>query len=138
MPRTTAELVAGIIEVQVTIPLEPFILPANELVTEICVPAGYTDERLELIERYLSAHIYTLRDPRPVSQTAGPVSETYQSRVDLYLCTSHYGQMAMMLDTAGGLRDLNSGKKKTKLSVSWLGSESEDRTPLRTFTLPDV
>lgn len=122
MPRTTAELVQGIIEVDVSIDLTPFIFPANELVTEICAPLGYTSERLELIERYLAAHFYTLRDPRPVSEQAGPVSTTYQSRVDLFLSTSHYGQMACTLDTKGGLATLNRPRNRRTASVTWAGT----------------
>ena len=99
---------------------------ANELVTEVCTDKGYTDSRLELIERWLSAHFYTNRDPRAVNEKAGPVGVTYQSAVALNLNTSHYGQTAMLLDTAGGLAALNTLKKKKVLSVSWLG------TPLAT------
>lgn len=131
--RTTDELVAGIIEVNVSIPLTPFIFPANELVTEVCVPAAYTDERLELIERFLAAHFYTLRDPRTTDEKAGSVSATYQSKVDLFLSTSHYGQTAMVLDTAGGLAKLNALQKDPSVdasttrtsSVVWLGTELE-------------
>ncbi len=125
MPRTTSELVAGIIEVDEDIDLTPFIFPSNELVTEICAPKGYTPERLELIERYLAAHFYTLRDPRPVSEGAGSVNTTYQSRVDLFLSTSHYGQMACMLDTAGGLSALNHPRWKRTASVLWAGTKNE-------------
>jgi len=123
--RTTAEQVAEIIEVDATIGLTPFMTIANELVTEVCSDKGYTDERMELIERWLSAHFYTNRDPRPVNEHAGPVSVTYQSAVALNLNTSHYGQTAMLLDTAGGLAALNALKKKRTLSVHWLGTEEE-------------
>ncbi len=125
MPRTTSVDVAAIIEVDVSINLDPFILVANELVTEVCGGAGYTDARLELIERWLAAHFYTNRDPRPVSENAGPVGTTYQSAVDLNLNTSHYGQTAMLLDTAGGLATLNQRKVKRVLQVHWLGTEDE-------------
>jgi len=129
MARTTSILVAGIIEVDPNISLDPFILPANELVTEICVPAGYSAERLELIERYLSAHFYTLIDPRATNEKAGPVSAAYQSKVDLMLFTSHYGQMACALDTAGGLAELNkdttSGIGTRIAKVFWAGTARE-------------
>jgi len=124
--RTTSGQVADIIEVDASIGLEPFMMIANELVTEVCTDKGYTDSRLELIERWLSAHFYTNRDPRAVNEKAGPVGVTYQSEVALNLNTSHYGQTAMLLDTAGGLAALNTLKKKKVLSVSWLG------TPLAT------
>lgn len=131
--RTTSELVGGIIEVDSNISLDPFITTANELVTEICVPAGYTDERLELIERFLAAHFYTLRDPRPTSEGAGSVQAAYQSKVDLGLKTSHYGQQAMILDTAGGLAELNANTHimptvARTVSVTWLGTEDESST----------
>lgn len=127
MARTTSVLVAGIIEVDTTIALDPFIFPANELVTEICVGVGYSDERLELIERYLAAHFYTLRDPRALNEKAGSVAATYQSKVDLNLATSHYGQHAMLLDTKGGLARLNAEMSKPRTqrtgSVTWVGTK---------------
>jgi hypothetical protein len=124
--RTTAILVGAIIEVDETIDLDPFIAVANELVTEICSDSGYSAERLELIERWLSAHFYTNRDPRASEEKAGPVSAVYQSKVDLNLSTSHYGQTAMTLDTKGGLAALNAsiikGRIKRALTVTWLGT----------------
>lgn len=125
--RTTSQLVAGIIEVDISIPLDPFIAVASELVTELCTDSdtGYSDERLELIERWLSAHFYTNRDPRPTREEAGPVSASYQSKVALNLASSHYGQTAMMLDTAGGLSELSRDLQKRTLTVSWLGTELE-------------
>ncbi len=127
MPRTTPTLVAGIIEVDPNIDLTPFIFPANELVTQLLTSAGFTPERLELIERYLAAHFYTLRDPRPTSEQAGSVGTSYQNRVDLYLCTSHYGQMAIILDTSGALSQLNMQHVKRKLSVTWLGESPDEK-----------
>jgi len=124
--RTTSAQVAEIIEVDPDIGLDPFMLVANELVTEVCSEAGYTVERLELIERWLSAHFYTNRDPRPTREEAGPVRETYQSAVDLNLNTSHYGQTAMLLDTAGGLALLNKLKTRRVMSVTWLGKTQEE------------
>lgn len=123
--RTTSELVAGIIEVDPTIPLDPFITTASELVTELCSDKGYSEARMELIERWLSAHFYTNRDPRPTREEAGPVSASYQSKVALNLSTSHYGQSALMLDTAGGLADLSKDLRKYNLSVTWLGTVIE-------------
>lgn len=128
MARTTSILVSGIIEVEAAIDLTPFISVANELVTEVCGTAGHTDERLELIERWLAAHFYTNRDPRPVTEKAGPTSATYQSAVALNLATSHYGQTAMALDTSGELAAYNAslGSGKRTVGVTWLGN-ADDR-----------
>ena len=127
MARTTSAAVALIIEVDTSISLTPFIEVANALVTECCsTVATYTDARLELIERWLSAHCYTVRDMRAESEKAGDISEKKQSKVDLGFDTSHYGQMAMRLDTAGGLANLNAASKKSgtiAVGLSWLGEE---------------
>ena len=136
MARTTDLLVGGIIEwdsdvTKVThVPLAPFIEVANDLVTECCGGvATYDAARLERIERWLAAHFYTVRDMRAESEKAGPVSEKKQSKVDLGFDTSHYGQTAMRLDTAGGLAILNEKAKTGKtglVGVSWLGTEDAE------------
>ena len=126
--RTTAILVAGIIDVDSGIDITPFIAAASHLVDHCCSTDDYTATQLELIERYLSAHIYTLRDPRATMERAGSVQASYQSKVDLVLSTSHYGQTAMAMDFEGGLAALNNstktGRKKT-VSINYLGTEPE-------------
>ncbi|MBU0846544.1 hypothetical protein KKH23_05090 [Patescibacteria group bacterium] len=136
--RTTKDNIEGIIELDPEIvpddaAMLPYITVANELVTECCTgDAGpddeYNDDRLELIERWLAAHFYTVRDPRMVSERAGSVSGTAQSKVDLGFDTSHYGQIAMRLDTNGGLAKLNQQTKKGAPVVSgaWMGTHPDD------------
>ena len=134
MARTTASEVQTIIETDPSIivvdaDLDPFIAVANELVTELCTgTAGptpvYTATRLELIERWLSAHFYAIRDPRTTSESAG-VSASYESQVDLGLALSRYGQQAKLLDTHGGLASLDNQTKKgltRTVGVTWLGT----------------
>jgi len=126
MNRVTEEQVKQIIEVEEGAILEPFITTANELVTEFCVGQGYTDARLALIELWLAAHFYTIRDPRMASEGAGGISVSSQGRTDMGLDSSLYGQHAIVLDTAGGLRNLQKGRKK--ISMTWLGTVKEDGT----------
>lgn len=133
MPRTTDVLVKGVIEVDtLAVPdLTPFIVVANELVTEICVPAGYADSRLELIETWLAAHFYAIRDPRLTSETVGPLSQSIESRVDLGLDVTRYGQMAKRLDTAGGLALLDERMKKgygkfNLSGVTYIGKDCDE------------
>ena len=133
MPRTTDVLVGGIIEVDAAIDIDPFIETANVLVTDLCATAVdedgvlvYSSVRLELIERWLSAHFYATRDPRAVYEKAGPVAQENQSKVGLGFNNSHYGQMAMRLDTEGGLARLDYSVGKGGLpraGVTWLGTE---------------
>ena len=129
MPRTTAAAVKAIVEVDATISVDlaPYIETANALVTEVCGDAGYNDSRLELIERWLSAHFYAVRDPRASSERAGPVSASYLNQVGLGFAQTREGQQAMLLDTAGGLAKLNKdmelGRKTPKPGVLWGGTE---------------
>lgn len=129
MARTTSTAVGLIIEVDSDISLDPFIEVANALVTENCSTDDYDATRLELIERWLAAHCYTIRDMRAMAEGAKGISEKKQSKVDLGFDTSHYGQMAMRLDTVGGLAALNEKSKTGKhglISASWLGTEDAE------------
>lgn len=144
--RTTDELVQGLVEVDSGTDLSPFILTANELVTEVCASvlneAGtapkYSDTRLELIERWLAAHFYAMFDQgaNVASEKAKTVAASYQHQVGLVLKFTRYGQQAMALDTAGGLAALNAKAEKGNaggISLTYLGTvppvaeqESED------------
>lgn len=127
--RTTNAQVAAIIELEVTVSTEPFIEVANSLVTELCTDSDYTDEKLELIERWLSAHFYAIREGRATLEKAGKVSATIQSKVDLGFDVTHYGQMAMRIDTAGNLAKLNEQTKKGGVPVvgmTWVGRTEEE------------
>ena len=144
--RTTTELVTEIIEVEEGVSLLPFISAASSLVDRVAARAGETGlladgegsgdktraSKLQEIETWLAAHFYTVFDPRSVSEGAGGVSVSYQSRVDLRLFTSHYGQMAATLDETGVLEAINAGKSwggtsggKT-VGVIWLGKTPEE------------
>jgi hypothetical protein len=133
MARTTAALVGGIIEVDTAITLDPFINAANSLVTECCtgLDEEYSSGQLVIIETWLAAHFYTVRDPRAESEKAGSVSERFQSKVDLGLNTSHYGQMAMRLDYKGGLAELNNKTEEglaQSVEINWFGTENPEST----------
>ena len=128
MARTSTALVEGIIENSESITLTPFIDAANMLVTQCCtdLTTDYTSAELIIIETWLAAHVFTIRDMRAEYEKAGSVSEKKQSKVNLGFDTSHYGQQAMRLDYRGGLAELNKQAKKgvVKLFVGdWLGTE---------------
>lgn len=129
MSRTTSSAVGMIIEVDANVSLTPFIEAASALVDDVCLKSGYTDNRLELIERWLAAHFYTARDPRAESEKVSVIAVKYQSKVDLGLNSSHYGQMAMRLDTKGNLALLESKSKSgagaIKRDVFFLGGSSD-------------
>jgi len=139
--RTTSELIAEIIELDPNITnLDPFILAASILVDRVQVAAEADDlllpatdddaDRetiLETIETWLGAHFYAMRDPRATHEGVGSVQETYQSKVDLGLRLSHYGQMAIALDTTGTLAAIADGRAAVRtVQVSWLGTDCDE------------
>lgn len=133
MPRTTSDLVKEIIEVDDTLgSLDPFIRMANQLVDEVCLASGYAESRLTDIETWLAAHFYCSKDPRVSSEQAAGVGQSFINRVGLFLQSSTYGQMALVLDTAGNLAKLSKQMEKgvgtPKIGIVHLGC---DLTPDR-------
>lgn len=131
-PRTTSTLVTGIIETDSTIDITPFINTANSVVTKWCtdIQFGYTNDQLELIERWLSAHFYAVRDPRSQNEKAGSVGVAYAVQVKpTPLSSTPYGQAAMAVDYMGGLAALE--KRLTsgiapKPGINWIGTKRSD------------
>ncbi len=130
----TSDEVEEIIETDVTIDLTSFITAAVAIVQKNCADLNpaYTDDELNLIAIWLSAHVYATRDPRPVVESLGNrLSVTNQSKVDLYFCNSHYGQMALLLDWYGGLAKLQDKMKNQAgglrtIGITWLGEEEKE------------
>jgi hypothetical protein len=138
MARTTASDVQLIIETDdnISADLAPFIEVANNMVTKLCSLAVDSDgdlvhdaTSLELVERWLSAHFYAIRDPRAESEKAGPVGAKYMSKVDLNLAQTPYGQQAMLLDYSGELATWNDrvtkGNAGVRVGVTWLGTDDD-------------
>lgn len=132
--RTTAVEVKKLVEVDETVSsdLVPFITSASILVDRVCATAKsgeadfYTAEELELIERWLAAHFYTIRDNRIASEGVKSLTTTYQFQIGIGLKSSMQGQTALMLDRAGGLAALTNAMEKgrgTKVRVYALGGD---------------
>jgi len=129
--RTSDAAVAAIAELDSSISLAPFIEAASAMVDVNCeaLNPDYTATELELIERWLAAHCYHIRDMRAEQEKAGSVGSTYQSKVDLGLDVTHYGQMAMRLDYYGGLAALNERIKDGRrgvVSLTYLGKTRDE------------
>lgn len=127
--RTTSEAVGGVIEVDANIPLTPFIELASMTVDDHCLTSSYSDAKLEMIERWLSAHFYAIRDKRVQSESAGPVSETKESVVlGKGLNQTTFGQTAMLVDTKGNLAAWNKAIEEGRGTPEMfhLGSRSDD------------
>lgn len=115
--RTTALEMAKICALDASLDTTLAIDTANEIVTEVCaaatkVVAGvevawHSSARLTLIETWLACHCYCINDPRGQRERVGPLTFEAQSKVDLGLDVTHYGQMAKRIDTSGALAALD-------------------------------
>lgn len=96
--------------------LQTYLDIANLIVVENLATAGYSDERLKLIELNLAAHFATQGPAGAGTYSAaqlesirvGQSEERYRTSVSsaFGLSTSLYGQVAMALDTSGILAGL--------------------------------
>lgn len=126
MARVSDVDIIKVVDVDSDIDLDPFILVANELVTELCTDSDYTDTRLKAIEQWLAAHCYLMRDQLVKSEKAGPVAVTYTGQFGLGLKQTKHGQMAMLLDTAGNLAALDKQTEEGQPStprIYWMGDD---------------
>lgn len=79
MARTTRAAVKNIIDTSLTDgQVDAFLSDANTWVTDFLGGEGLSPGRLTIIEKYLTAHYITLRDPRLRDQTQDDIRETYQ------------------------------------------------------------
>jgi hypothetical protein len=129
--RTSEDQVSAVIDVSSGDDLTAYIDTANTLVTERCTASGYSDLRLELIERWLTAHFYACNRRRTLQEgVSGGANEGFDPiKTDLFFDNTVYGQQALMLDTAGNLAALQNAMKTVKIHLpaggkprtSWLG-----------------
>jgi hypothetical protein len=110
--------------------LTPFINTATAVVDQVstCATARGTtvsSATLELIERWLAAHFYTISDPIAQQKKTGEASAVFQGKTGLGLDGTSYGQNAMTLDHSGCLRTMSRGRKAT---VGWLGRPPSEQT----------
>lgn len=133
--RTSPTLVRTVISLPESFVIDPFILPANELVTEKCTASGYSDDRLELIERWLAAHfcaVYKRRTQQEQAsgQGASVMAQYDPAKIDFFLYETIYGSQAMTLDTKGNLAGMVNAMKEVVIpltddavKVTWLGTD---------------
>lgn len=130
--RTSEAAVQGIlIEYESTTSMTPFIEAASAMVTQHCTDDDFSSTDLELIERWLAAHFYCLSDPRTTQDRApNGIGASYESKVDLGLNVTRYGQMAMQLDWSGALAAWNAsiqaGRGSSSFELAWAGEENPD------------
>lgn len=129
----TPEMVEEIIQVKSTISLTPFITAAEALSGKVLASVeDYDADYIDLINTWLSAHFYAIRDPRKAGENLDFMQYKYkdQFKLGLNLESTMYGQQVLLLDVSGSYSQLNNqaGEGKKRLGVVWLGTESETST----------
>ena len=131
MARTTDECIRAIADVDPNVTLGPFIEAASIMVTRMTTCAtekglSHTADQLRMIEQYLAAHFYHLRDPRYRSKSTERASASFElSKPGEGLKSTDYGRTAMMFDDTGCLADLSGG---IRAELVWLGKPPSEQT----------
>ena len=124
--RTTSRLVKQILDADFdsSVNLEAFIDTASVLVDKIeasPVVGTVTEQHLELIERWLTAHyVELIYRTTKTSESIGAASRSWQTpQVSRGVEGTIYGQQAMNLDTTGTLKSITGDPVR----CVWLGTE---------------
>lgn len=116
--------------------LDPKIEVASVLVDKVvaCMSrkglTAHDATTLEMIERYLAAHLYLFHDKVMQSESKGRASGSFQGQTGMGLQSTDYGQMAITLDDSGCLQQLDLGKGP-KASLKWGGKAVSSQIPYR-------
>lgn len=107
MARVTANQVKSVISTSLD-DITLFMEAAEILVNENLSDKGFSADRLEKIELFLSAHFIAMSEPQLKSEKMGDSTDTYFGVSGFNILSSLYGQSAAMLDTSGTLTGLGS------------------------------
>lgn len=131
--RASEEDVRNLIDSDSTIKVSIFIRTASILVDKI--DSNDSDGELSandlmLIETWLAAHFYAIRDQQYSSKKTGDASGVFQGQTGMALDSTFWGQQAMTLDTTGYLSRVNQNSQKGKqiVGVNWLGKPPSSQT----------
>ena len=115
MARVLQTDVESIYENDDSIDLTAFIDAANALVTDVLTGSGLSASMLKEIERWLAAHLVSIRDKRAASVRIGGAETTFEGKYGLGLNHTSYGQQVLLLDTSGNFAKL--GKPRASFAV---------------------
>ena len=130
--RTSEKAVRKIVNTSTDYSLTPFIETAHIVVDRIesnDSDGVMTAGELEVVERWLSAHFYSIQDQMLSARSTEGASGTFQGTTAMYLESTTYGQQAILLDETGYLENLNKKAKaetasRATASMVWLGKEA--------------
>jgi len=105
-----------------------FITDANLIVTSKFTGVTISNDLLEAIEKWLTAHLIAMSQKRQLSdQGVDKISIRYAGKFGLYLEHTTYGQMVIFLDTTNTMINAQAGAEEGKVAAK-LRSINPDRT----------
>jgi hypothetical protein len=113
-------------------PLTPFIQAASAVVDDVSVLASqksYTQSavKLELVERWLAAHLYCVQDPTYMSKNTADSSASFARKLgEGNFETTPYGQTAVAMDLSGSLSAIG---RRQFANATWLGKPPSQQIP---------
>lgn len=124
MARVTGAEVKEIIDTTLTAAeCASFITAANLVVTDRLANSGLSAAHKKEVERWLTAHLIYMRDPKLRSEKIGDAQDTYDKPVvGQNLQASPYGQQVLILDTSGNMANL--GKRRAVIETIYDSSSS--------------
>jgi hypothetical protein len=113
--------------------LQPFIDTATVITDRVDACAtkkriDLTDAELELIERWVAAHLYTAQDKPYSSRSTAGASGQFQGQTAMGYDSTRYGQEAQRIDYSGCLRNID---KQQRAGMAWLGKPLSSQIPYR-------
>lgn len=135
MARTNSDAVKAILLLDYDSKRSPdlaaFIETASALVDDVVDCAAekgvaLTDARLELIERWLAAHLYKMSDKDVTSSSQQGASASFTGQFGMGFDATRYGQMATRIDSSGCLDNID---KTQEASMEWLGKPPSEQIP---------
>lgn len=123
--RTTTGAVQALGNFPASLDLQPFIDTAVSIVDDIealgdsCMNAA----KLELVERWLSAHFASMLSPMATSKSIAGASMSFEGVASGQgIASTRFGVQAMVVDCTGHLRRLENGPA----TMQWLGTSYEN------------
>lgn len=84
--------------------MSPFLTTARLLRTTYLTGSGLSDGLLDEIEKYLAAHLASVKSPFALKEKLGEAEASYGYKGGEGLAATPYGETAMLLDSTGTLR----------------------------------
>lgn len=133
MARTTSTLVQGLLKTDYdgSSDLTPYIDTASSVMDDVVVCAArkgktLSNAKLEIVERWLSAHFYCVMDGKYTSKSTSGASGSFQGSSKEGFESTTYGQQATRLDPSGCLANIQDTQVATGL---WLGKPPSQQIP---------